>query len=506
MIALSPVWKKRLLVAGVILAVLPSAIGFTASFKFFRQIDDGPFANAEERFKYGSIDGESKAGLPYWIWVVLPRVFPDYLPHSAQGGYYSFGVVWEQGHEMPVGFTKKIIGFPRVANNCAICHTSTYRTATNQNPVVVAAGPNHTANIQLLLRFLINCGASTRFNPDVLLPEIEKHTHFSLLDRLAWRYLIIPRTKQARIAQGTQLAWMNRAHIPAWGAGRDDPMNLTKYFMTDLPWDKTVGSADFPSIWNLGLREGKFLNWCGETPSPRSVIIDSALGLQANPKTVSATAAWIEAYLVHKRPPRYPFPVDTALAAQGKTVFQAHCYNCHGTASDTRYGQIIDFRDVGTDTNRLFTWTAQAAQIANQKVAALGVHRVPITKPALNGYQAVPLDGIWLRAPYLHNGSVPNLRELLEPVENRSTVFYRGYDLYDPANVGFDSTSPEAQQLGSRIDVSEIGNGNAGHLYGTSLAKDQKLALLEYLKTIGPTEDQITPAVYSMNHSPGQKD
>ena len=47
------------------------------------------------------------------------------------------------------------------------------------------------------------------------------------------------------------------------------------------------------------------------------------------------------------------------------------------------------------------------------------------------------LDGIWARAPYLHNGSVPNLRELLEPPPKRTKLFYRGYDAYDPDNVGF---------------------------------------------------------------------
>ena len=47
-----------------------------------------------------------------------------------------------------------------------------------------------------------------------------------------------------------------------------------------------------------------------------------------------------------------------------------------------------------------------------------------------DGYANMPLDGVWLRAPYLHNGSVPTLRALLFP-EERPAVFYRGYDVYD---------------------------------------------------------------------------
>jgi hypothetical protein len=483
---LTPTWKKRLIVLGVLVVAAGAAIGLTVWYKFFREVDDGPFASAEERFKYGSIGAEGQAGLPYWIWVALPRVFPDLLPNPAQGGYYSFGLPWEEGREMPVGFTKKTIGFPRVANNCAICHVAQYRKSANETPTIVAAGPNHTLNVQALLRFLTNCAGDPRFSADTLLTEIDKHARLSWLDHLAYRYLLIPRTKQALLARGPQLGWMNRPNWPDWGTGRDDPMNLTKYFMTSMPWDNTIGSADFPSIWNLGLREGKSLNWGGETPSPRSVIIDSALGLQADPKTVVAHAAWIEDFLVKKRAPKYPFPIDAQAAARGKVVFDANCNSCHGLGPGTRVGTVIDIREIGTDDNRLITWTQQAADIANQTVAKLGVQRIGLVKT--NGYQAVPLDGVWLRAPFLHNGSVPNLRELLEPVPNRSKVFYRGYDVYDPASAGFDTQSAEAQRLGFKVDISVKGNGNQGHLYGTTLALGDKTALIEYLKTLGPNE------------------
>ena len=153
----------------------------------------------------------------------------------------------------------------------------------------------------------------------------------------------------------------------------------------------------------------------------------------------------------------------------------------------TRVGQIIEIGEVRTDNNRLITWTAAAADIANQAVDRLGVERIGITKPKIEGYQAVPLDGIWLRAPYLHNGSVPNLTELLEPEEKRSKVFYRGYDLYDPVLVGFDSQSAEAQRLGNKFDTAVKGNGNLGHLYGTTLPPEDKKSLIEYLKTMGPS-------------------
>ncbi len=101
-----------------------------------------------------------------------------------------------------------------------------------------------------------------------------------------------------------------------------------------------------------------------------------------------------------------------------------------------------------------------------------------------DGYAAMPLDGVWLRAPYLHNGSVPTLRLLLESEDKRPTVFWRGCDVYDYADIGFVWAGPEAEREGFRFDTAERGNGRAGHRYGTGLPAKEKDALLEYLKTL----------------------
>jgi hypothetical protein len=101
-----------------------------------------------------------------------------------------------------------------------------------------------------------------------------------------------------------------------------------------------------------------------------------------------------------------------------------------------------------------------------------------------DGYVAVPLDGLWLRAPYLHNGSVPSLTELLETPDKRPALFYRGYDVYDQEKVGFLSSTPEAKDKGFMYDTRLPGNGNAGHLYGTALSPEEKRALVEFMKTL----------------------
>jgi hypothetical protein len=99
----------------------------------------------------------------------------------------------------------------------------------------------------------------------------------------------------------------------------------------------------------------------------------------------------------------------------------------------------------------------------------------------------MPLDGLWLRGPYLHNGSVPSVRDLLEPASRRPKLFYRGNDVYDPVNLGFVSNVPAVgERVFFKFDTAVPGNANVGHegkAYGTELPPEDKDALVEYLKT-----------------------
>src|SRR5262249_38698543 len=154
-----------------------------------------------------------------------------------------------------------------------------------------------------------------------------------------------------------------------------------------------------------------------------------------------------------------PLSVNAALAAAGKRVFAAHCGSCHDTtAVKPGTEKMISIVDVGTDSYGL---------------------------RAANGYLAPSLQGTWLRGPYLHNGSVPTVRDLLNPPSLRPRTFYQGSNLIDPRNVGFDSTAPDEKGLHYVLyDTTRPGNGNSGHLYGTDLADSEKAALLEYMKTL----------------------
>lgn len=96
-------------------------------------------------------------------------------------------------------------------------------------------------------------------------------------------------------------------------------------------------------------------------------------------------------------------------------------------------------------------------------------------------YRARPLDGIWATAPYLHNGSIQNLYELLKPGTERERSFYVGSRQFDPKHVGFKS-----KKRGNRflLDTTAPSNSNLGHEYGVGLSEVEKWALIEFLKTL----------------------
>lgn len=483
-------WFKAFGIVLLLLGVIGAIVGYDRGFRE-RPQPDWVTATPEMRFKYGSIGAEFDAGIPYWIFYVLPRIFPEKLTQDGKimpGGYASLGVPWEQGQELPVGFTKKRIGFDRVGNNCAVCHTTSYRATADSNPVYVVGGPGHTTNVQGFFRYLIDCAKDPRFNADILMAEINRVTKLDFIDQLLYRFLIIPITKKRLLEREAQFAWIYRPDFPDWGRGRDDAMNLTKYFMIKAPMDDTFGPTDMPSIWNLKKyvwEKGHRMNYAGDSSDAGSVIMDSALGLLgAPPKDKNdfiGQVNWLKEYLSALPAPQYPFPIDAAKAAAGKPLFDAYCSNCHASQQT---GTPLPLAAVNTDRGRLESWNKGAAIKANQVVNEMGLERRGLVEEDLTGYVAAFLDGIWLKAPYLHNGSVPTLRDLLEPAANRPKVFWRGYDVYDQQKVGFITDGPDAQRTGTRLDTAAKGGSNQGHEFGTELSAADKEVLLEYLKTL----------------------
>jgi hypothetical protein len=296
---------------------------------------------------------------------------------------------------------------------------------------------------------------------------------------MQYRLLLIPATRRALKRQQREYAWMQRN--ADWGPGRIDPFNPVKFRILKQPVDTTIGNADMVPIWNMRSRQGMALHWDGLTSSLRESVLSSAIGDGASRKSIPlAHLSRIEQWLLDVPPPAYPFQIDQSLAAQGRAVYEQQCASCHAPGG-ARTGSVIPVDEVGTDRHRLDMWTAGAAQAYNAFADRYPWDFTAFRKT--DGYVAVPLDGVWLRAPYLHNGSVASLEELLEPSSTRRVAFYRGYDVYDRTRVGFISDGDAAERAGILYDTRKAGNNNGGHLYGVELPVAQKKALVEFLKT-----------------------
>ena len=482
--------NKKLVVFGV-LAVLALVGGLFVYNHFFREEPAPYFASDEEHFLYGSVGTEAEQGIPYWIWMVLPRVFPEYLP--GPGGWASLGLLGRDGHELPIGLSRVTVGFPRVAINCAMCHASSVRARATEPPTIYPGGPSHQTAEQQYLRFLFACASDPRFTADTLMNEIAKNVRLSTVDALLYRFAIIPATRRGILQLQEQDAWMKRN--PDWGRGRIDPFNPVKFRTLKQPVDNTIGNSDMVGLWNLKQRRGLALHWDGLNTELKEVVLSSAIGDGATTKWVdrdnrnwdnttpreTSSLRRIQNYIENLPAPKYPFPIDQPLAAAGSKVYATECASCHAPGG-ARTGTIIPVAEIGTDRHRLDMWTPAAAAAYNAYGAG---HDWKFSHfRTTQGYVSLLLQGVWLTAPYLHNGSVPNMTALLEPVERRPTQFWRGYDVYDPINLGFVTEGEDAKKAGTTIDTSLPGNSNAGHTYGTNLPADSKRALIEYLKTL----------------------
>jgi len=198
----------------------------------------------------------------------------------------------------------------------------------------------------------------------------------------------------------------------------------------------------------------------------------------------------IERWLLSLEAPKYPFPIDEALAARGEVLFNQTCAECHGTYGEDGHfpNKNVPLEIVGTDRARWDSLTPLMR--AGYKLSWFGrlTEEPPVTNP--EGYVAQPLDGIWASAPYLHNGSVPTLWHLFHPDE-RPVVWQRTEDGYDTQRVGLEVTEfeemPEvddARQRRTYFDTRKFGKGAEGHLFPDELSEDEKIAVIEYLKTL----------------------
>jgi mono/diheme cytochrome c family protein len=517
---LQRLWRKRWARWLTVLLVLPAFVLIAiAIYGAIRLADDTPvvYADIEEHFKYGSTGGERESGFPYWIFQAMPRVCAKHLPPGE--GWASLGLIFEEGKELPVGMSKRSVqGVDRTFLNCAVCHVSTVRDTPQSKPRVVLGMPANTFNIFAFQKFVFDCAHDPRFATEYFVPEIgrlmrAKGERLGLLDRYVIYPIAVALMRERLLMLHGRLGPL-LSDTP-WGPGRTDTFNPNKILfnfpLDKLPAHERNAAVDFPSIWLQKPRQGMQLHWDGNNVMSEERNKNAAFGTGTTPPTIDLAAiARLEQWLLTAEPPKYPYPIDSAKAQRGDTLYAQYCAGCHGASGRNftapagtqsrecvgtkedendlygpQVGKITRIEHVGTDRHRLDSFSYDLAAHMGTVYAGYP-HRYCRYRKTF-GYANMPLDGIWLRAPYLHNGSVPTLRDLLEPGPKRPKTFYRGNDVYDPKKVGFVSELPaQGGRTFAPYETARAGNGNAGHegkAYGTELSPEDKDALVEYLKT-----------------------
>jgi hypothetical protein len=483
--------RRKLVRFGIIISlVLLVGAWLLSKFHPNRPVD---YSNIEDHFKYGSIGSDNLAnGFPYWVWRVLPAVFPERLP----GGYNAVGFVTEKHphtgdyQDTPIGFSKRRRVIELLGMNCALCHTGTVRETAGSEPKIYLGMPANTIDLQRYHEFITSAAHDPRFTVNnIMLAIKEQGADLNIIESIIYRYIVIPRTREGIITRGGLLSFLNDPDHPRprLGPGRVDTFNPYKTLVFGYPLSamhtESVGAADPPSIWNQQARENLPSHWDGNNTSVEERNKSAATGAGVTPETIDLKRLKrIEHWLWSLSPPPYPFKVDQALASAGKVIYQGQCAACHDPKG-AHMGQIVPIELIRTDRGRLDSFTPAVASNMNTVGAGFEWRFKHFRKT--HGYVNSFLDGIWLRAPYLHNGSVPTIADLLKPPALRPKLFYRGNDVYDQGKVGFLATqASEGTRQFFPYDTTLEGNRNTGHDYGTDLQESDKSALLEYLKTL----------------------
>lgn len=337
------------------------------------------------------------------------------------------------------------------------------------------------------------------------------------------------------------------------GYGRLDAVNdiANAVFAYGLAEPKNAHPGDapasFPYLWDIWRFDWVQYNASARQPMSRNMI--EAMGVGRMQLTDPATGdvlpedtRWnttirvhnlfnIEEALQELKPPAWPQEIlgeiDASRYASGKALFAENCSGCHGVqvikGTNEWHVPVIPLDRIATDSNHAINFAGRRYDASKLGIdtplsAAEGLHAVAVpikrqaylnagipenewpiydgfgrsndVNPSPCGYKARPLMGVWATAPFLHNGSVPTIYDMLSPA--RPETFRVGENDIDTVKVGLSAgTSPEA----ITIDTALPGNSNSGHWFtddetqsgriGPQLSEDERYALIEYLKGVG---------------------
>jgi hypothetical protein len=295
----------------------------------------------------------------------------------------------------------------------------------------------------------------------------------------------------------------------------------------------TTAPVSFPALWDTPYFDWVLYNNSVRQPLARNVVEALGVGASIDLSTLNAPELQhhvrmdnlvdIQLWLQDLKSPKWPEPVlgeiDQDLAGRGAEIYGANCAGCHQVIDRATHDASCASRSVltipsypiaavGTDPRQAVNFATREITLG-QQTQPLGAWVKLVTDKVvgqytadpknaaraelincdlgndfqvIDEYRARPLNGMWATAPYLHNGSVPDMIELLKPAAQRPTTFYVGNWEFDPERLGFEWSSPFPNHF--LFDTRVTGNSNSGHEHGTQLSAADQRALIEYLKTL----------------------
>jgi mono/diheme cytochrome c family protein len=233
--------------------------------------------------------------------------------------------------------------------------------------------------------------------------------------------------------------------------------------------------ADIPAVWRIDVNG--YANW-DATIVGFARSLTSSLAVVGNPTKIDLqTNASIQDFIGKLPAAPYPFTIDDAARLRGETTFKNNCAGCHEPTPGRAREKLVF--DVGTDRLRADAISSTTVKMMEKvlRVACpptqtqFTLADPPLIDPtSQRGYVANALHGTWAQAPYLHNGSVPTLRQLLVPALRTNKPFLRGSIVYNQQDGGWEwapAREAELRQLGASAlalhDITKDSFANTGH-------------------------------------------
>jgi hypothetical protein len=486
-------------------------------------------------FLHGSMSTEF---VPELVLLAFIRADPDLFPSR---GLREFGLIPDAAFGWPVGLSRTPVahlgGLSALGINCAACHVAEVTSSPDRAPVLVLGATAHfdaeaffSAVMVAMFRTGEPAGMKKFLAAYLALSDPDGGDKAQLLFSSEWQRQepkiqaaitadpsgakeLAPgalhalagtelRLSRQRLEGGLDLAAFSHSmlklfhnmraafHVPdeppkqalpASGPGRNDAFGLLSAALLGVR--PPYAPVKYGLVWNLEHRH--WVHWDGNTRSPigRNLLASLGLGAPLLGRQGQLDFALIQRQTQlseHIPAPRYPFAINRALADRGATHYRARCAACHdGPETD---GRLHAVAEVGTDPRRAEAFTQDQADRFNLFLAWMETPGYqPAQERGLRGtqrYWAPSLPGVWARSPFLHNGSVRTMQELLTSPAARAKTFRRGSRIYDAAQMGY---TDEGAYV---FETSNPGNANTGHDYGTDLTAAQKRELIEFLKTL----------------------